>query len=360
MGAYTLFQFIANWKSIWDDNFTQRDIQLTAKSAFYLLIPLAVALHELGHSVAIWAYGLEVIDWQFLGYMGWVQPSGSAGQLGDFVIALSGNAVSYAVGLACLLFPLRFPGHPARNVLFFELGRQSMFLVLMFYPLICIVFNGDFKVIYDFEATPIASGLTAAIHVFILTWGYRVWWKRNYEGRVILLCSSLSVQFIELEKRIKRNPSDAIALQQIGSLYMITQSTRQARKYLGMVVEMGVADAKCQLQYASLLAADRQTAAAIPILENVSGKLLRSEDRHMAEILLVQMHLLGGRPEDALSLAEKMRDARPMEASVLNVWAKAMALNDRKAEAKSVIEELLDTATEEQVPGLRHIFEELR
>ena len=103
-----------------------------------MLIPPAVALHELGHAVAVWFYGLEVVDWQFLGYMGWVMPSGSAGPLGDFFIALSGNVVSYLIGLAALLYPIKYPGHPARNVLLLELGRQSMFLVLVFYPLICL------------------------------------------------------------------------------------------------------------------------------------------------------------------------------------------------------------------------------
>jgi tetratricopeptide (TPR) repeat protein len=349
-----------NWRSIWDAEFTPRDIQLTAKSSFYLLIPFTVALHEVGHAVAIWAYGLQVIDWQFLGYMGWVLPSASAGSLGDFFIALSGNVVTYLIGLACLLFPLRFPGHPARNVLFFELGRQSMFLVLIFYPLLCIVFNGDFRRIYDFEATPVASAVTGVFHFFILTWGYRRWWKNNYQGRVVLLCSNLCVQFIGLEKRVKSNPEDALALQQLGSLYMITQSNRQAREYLGRVVALGVADAKCKLQYASLLAEIRQTAAAIPLLEEVSDKLLRSEDRQLAERLLVQMQLLGGRPEQALRLAEKMRASLPGDLSVLDIWAKAMVHNDREAEALALIEERLNSATDEENAALRHIYEDLR
>jgi predicted Zn-dependent protease len=143
-------------------------------------------------------------------------------------------------------------------------------------------------------------------------------------------------------------------------LYMITQSNRQAREYLGRVVALGVADAKCKLQYASLLAEIRQTAAAIPLLEEVSDKLLRSEDRQLAERLLVQMQLLGGRPEQALRLAEKMRASLPGDLSVLDIWAKAMVHNDREAEALALIEERLNSATDEENAALRHIYEDLR
>jgi tetratricopeptide (TPR) repeat protein len=351
---------IRNWRSIWDDDFTPADLQITSKAAFYVLIPPAVALHEFGHAAAVWAYGLHVDDWQFLGYMGWVLPSDSAGPLGDFVIALSGNVVSYLIGLAALLFPIKYPGHPARNVLLFELGRQSMFLVLVFYPLICVVFNGDFRRIYDFQATPIASGMTAAVHAFILAWGYRHWWKKKHQARSMLLCSTLSIPFVALEKRIEENSNDFIALQQMGSLYMMAGNSLLARKFFSQVVEAGAADAKCKLQYASLLAEDRQTAAAIPLLEEIVGKLLRPEDRRLAEMLLIRMNLLGGRRERALTQVETLVHQAPEDPSLLALWAQAMMLNGRGNEARASIEAKLDAASDAERPALRQIFEELR
>ena len=319
-----------------------------------------MALHELGHAVAVWGYGLTVVDWQFLGYMGWVAPSGSAGPFGDFVIALSGNVVSYLIGLAALLFPLRFPGHPARNVLFFELGRQSMFLVLVFYPVICLVFNGDFRRIYDFSATPVASGVVAFVHGMILLWGYRIWWKKRHQSRAMLLCSPVATDFLRLERAVKAEPNNYAARQQLGALFLAVGHMAEARRHLEVVVDAGVADASCKLQFATLLAEDRQTARAIPLLEDIRDKLLLPEQRYLAHVLLVRMNLLGGRPEIALNQVEALRRARPDDLEVLALWCQAMTHNGRKDEAVRVVESLMEKASPEQADALRAIFEDLR
>ena len=310
--------------------------------------------------MAVWAYGLKVVDWQFLGYMGWVAPSGSAGPFGDFVIALSGNVVSYLIGLAALLFPLRFPGHPARNVLFFELGRQSMFLVLVFYPAICLVFNGDFRRIYDFAATPVASGIVAAVHAVILLWGYRIWWKKRHQSRAMLLCSPVAKDFLRLESTVEAEPKNYAARQQLGGLYLAVGHVAQARKQLEVVVDAGVADATCKLQFAALLAEDKQTARAIPLLEEIRDKLLLPEQRYLAHVLLVRMNLLGGRPELALNQAEAIRRAKPDDMEGLSLWCQAMTHNGRKNEAITEVESLMENATPEQAQALRAIFEDLR
>ncbi|MEE2901356.1 MAG: hypothetical protein VYC39_03465 [Myxococcota bacterium] len=360
VGLRCAYQFFANYKSIWDGEFTPRDLEITSRAAFYLLIPPAVAAHELGHAVAVWGYGLTVVDWQFLGYMGWVAPSGSAGPFGDFVIALSGNVVSYLIGLAALLFPLRFPGHPARNVLLFELGRQSMFLVLVFYPVICIVFNGDFRRIYDFSATPVASGVVAFLHAAILIWGYRVWWKKRHQSRAMLLCSPVATDFIRLEKIVQTEPKNYAAHQQLGSLFLAVGYLPRARHHFEVVVDAGVADASCKLQFATLLAEERQTARAIPLLEEIRDKLLRPEQRYLAHLLLVRMNLLGGRAEIALNQAEAMRRARPDDLEGLTLWCQAMTHNGRKDEALKTVESLMDKASADEAGALRAIFEDLR
>jgi hypothetical protein len=172
-GALTLIRVVRGWRSLWSTPVTAENATLVSRAAFFLLLPPFVALHEVGHSLAIWAYGLSVVDWGYLGYMGWVVPSASAGPLGDFWIALAGNLVTLVTGWLAVGLALWGPGHPIRNILCFELGRQELFLVLVFYPAICLMFPGDFQRIYDFGATPIASGVTAAVHAALLVAAYR-------------------------------------------------------------------------------------------------------------------------------------------------------------------------------------------
>lgn len=275
-----------------------------------MLVPPTVALHELGHAALIWAHGLEVQDWMFIGYMGavWHQ---SAGELGDFFIALAGNVTTLLIGVGALLYGLHRPGHPVRNVLYLELGRQSLFLVLTFYPAICLFFPGDFQTIYDFEETPIASGITAVVHGAILAIGWGYLWRGRWRARAALLTSPLAPVYVELERRRRESPEDAAIARDLGLFLAIAGEVRRARGLLEEALERGRADPRVYVALGGILSEAGEHERAIGLLERGLDGLLRPEERLTAELPLLRSMLALGRREQARTRLEPLLRSFP-------------------------------------------------
>ncbi|MEM7761321.1 MAG: hypothetical protein AAF298_24810, partial [Cyanobacteria bacterium P01_A01_bin.40] len=72
----TLGQLAQNWSKFWDDKVTLADQQLAQQIAIFVLVPLGVLLHEIGHSLATWQVGgtVETFRWYF--FSGYIIPSG--------------------------------------------------------------------------------------------------------------------------------------------------------------------------------------------------------------------------------------------------------------------------------------------
>ena len=288
VGVWTLVRFVRGWGALFDDHLTEADMHLARRVGFFVFVPFAVALHELGHAVTIHAYGLRVVDWQFLGYMGWVAPSGSAGPLGDFAIALAGNLVTVIVGIGAFVFGLAVPGHAARNIIAFELGWQALFLTLVFYPLICLAFAGDWQIIYDFSATPIASATTAVVHALLLGVGYSYLYRRRWRGRLRVLSSAWAARFIEADARWRRDAGDIGARRELGVALVTAGADEEGASHLQAVVEAGAADARVQLLLGVALVNLGRGAAATSHLEVARDRSLRPEDRRIAEEALTR------------------------------------------------------------------------
>ena len=310
IGVRTLYRVIAHWRELWDDDVTIADLRIARSAAFYLLVPPAVALHELGHAVVVWILGSEVIGWMFLGYMGFVVHP-STGAIGDFAIALAGNAVTLAIGAGALAFGVLRPRHPIRNLLFVELGRQSLFLVLAFYPVLCITFDGDFRTIYNFRATPIASAIVAALNASIIGIGYFWLWKRRWKARSILVTSPRAASFLELEQRIIDNPEDGNAHRELGLLMFAAGDHPRARPHLEKALTLGVVDAHVHMALGTALLENDEAERAIFELETALNGLLRPEDRLLAEIPLIRALATSGRRDDAKARLEILMRAHP-------------------------------------------------
>jgi hypothetical protein len=281
VGLRTLLRVVKEWRNLWDDDLTREDAKLASSASFYLLIPPTVALHELGHAIAVWSVGLEVEGFWFLGYMGAVFHRPST-DLGNFTIALAGNAVTLLIGVACMAIGLMRPGHAVRNILWIDLGRQSLFLVLIFYPLLCLIFPGDFRTIYAFHKTPVAAGVTAAAHAALLFAAYKIVWPK-IKARARLLCSRQASRFIDAERKVRSEPGDLSAHRELGILYFAALDFDRARRHLDPLVRSGKLDAHLRLTYGTMLVEQRQFEQAIPFLEQAKAGLLRPEDREAAE-----------------------------------------------------------------------------
>lgn len=323
VGVRCLYRVITRWPALWDDDVTRDDLVLAGEASFFLLIPPTVILHELGHAAALWSLGLGVASWGFLGYMGWVVPTGSAGPLGDFGVALAGNLVTLAIGAGTLAWGVLRPGHPVRNVLMIDLGRRSLFLVLIFYPAICVAFAGDFQRIYDFDATPVASGITAAVHVLILALGYGVLWKRLWRPRAMLLCSPLAPKLLAAEARLAGDPGDLGALRVLGLLHFTSGDHARAVAELAPVVAAGGVDPRVRTAYGAALTETGDHEAAVAQLRQALTGLLRPEDRLGAELPLARALTALGRAAEARALLEPLLERYPGEAAVRELWDRA-------------------------------------
>jgi hypothetical protein len=171
IGAYAVYQLTRNWRGFWDDDYTEQDRNLAGLTAFFLLVPVGVLLHELGHMAAAWTTGSQVLGLHYFVYWGYVEliPS-SASPLLDWYIALSGNFVSYVLGAASLTVGLAFPNmKQVLRGLLTLFGALELLQTLIFYPAMSLVtgFEGDWDTIYSFES-PVASGATLAIQLISL------------------------------------------------------------------------------------------------------------------------------------------------------------------------------------------------
>lgn len=177
LGARIIWQIIQNWPSVWDKRFTMQDRMLVNQASFFLLIPISVALHELGHAIAIWAYGRDVLDFGFYGFAGWVayNPTG----MSDFqttIVSAAGTVVNLILCLIALalVFLKKPPLRAAFNELLLQFAILSGANAFIFYPVLDLLsrLNGDWRQMYD-SGVP---WLTAIIVLVQLGAIYGGWW----------------------------------------------------------------------------------------------------------------------------------------------------------------------------------------
>lgn len=175
IGVRSVVRLIGRWHQTWDSDFTLADRALVDEAAFFLLIPVSVALHELGHAVAIWGFGGEVVDFGFYGFAGFVAYSEPFTAVQETVVAAAGSAVNLVLCLlavgAVLLWrpPLRAPV----NELLLQFALLSGINAFIVYPLLDLLsgLNGDWRQVYFSEAR-FVSAAVIAIQALTLVAGY--------------------------------------------------------------------------------------------------------------------------------------------------------------------------------------------
>ena len=163
----TILRLFNNWRSFWDDKVTAKDRFLLERVAVFILIPLGVFFHELGHALATLQVGGEVREFQWRVAWGYVIAVGNFLPVESWWIAFSGNLVSIALGfLAILAVPL--VKKTILKHLFYTFSQAQLVYSLVAYPLFSFTaFRGDWVQIYDFSVKPYAQ-ITLAIHLFLV------------------------------------------------------------------------------------------------------------------------------------------------------------------------------------------------
>ncbi len=172
------------WSAFWDATFTPEDWRLAQEIGVFLVIPIGVLLHELGHGWAARALGARVLGLHYRLFWGYVTYEGALSPAAHWGIALAGNLVSVAFGVLLALSGYYGRGLPlpARYTLLYAGQVQTVF-ALVAYPLLSFAgFEGDWVTIYDFERTPVLSTVALVGHVagFIAA---ATWWRRHVSPR---------------------------------------------------------------------------------------------------------------------------------------------------------------------------------
>ena len=168
-----------NWGEIRSDRFKPEQKNLAQQASFFLAVPVAVIFHELSHAIAVWLFGGRVVDFGYYLYWGFVQPAGVFTYTQLWFIALAGTLGSLLFGLGLWLLLRRSPS-PTIRYFGLRAFRFQIYFSLLYYPIFTLIgFYGDWRMIYDFDAIPVISGLTAAVHAALLVlfwWADRIGW----------------------------------------------------------------------------------------------------------------------------------------------------------------------------------------
>lgn len=176
IGVRVIYQMVQRGKKLWDRDFTMQDRALIDQASFFVLIPVSVALHELGHAVAVWSFGKEVVDFGFYGFAGYVAyyPFGLS-DVQQTIISAAGSFVNLVLCLVVLAIVLRKkpPFRAAINEILIQFVFLSGINAFILYPVLDIVsdLNGDWRQMYD-SGVPWLTGVIVASQVAIIAAGY--------------------------------------------------------------------------------------------------------------------------------------------------------------------------------------------
>ena len=181
IGVRVVAQLARSWRPTFDHRFTAEDRGLFDQAAFFILLPISVALHELGHAVAVKGFGGDIVDWGYYAFAGFVSYDPRPfSDLQRILVALAGPLVSIVLGLVALavVFLRRPPLRPAFNELLIQFATLSIINAAVFYPVLDVIsgLGGDWSQIYR-GGVPVVSGMIFLFHLALLMGGF--WAFRN-------------------------------------------------------------------------------------------------------------------------------------------------------------------------------------
>jgi hypothetical protein len=204
----TLVGLIRAWGRFWDHDFTAEDRRRAIQVAIFVVTPIVVLLHELGHYFTALALGVRVIGFEYGLFHGSVTVAGPRTVEDMWLIALSGNVVSAGVGLAMAaagtaLTRVRRPG----RYLLVVGGLLQIVYSLVVYPVISLSAGfGDWVMLYSRRTETLSWALGVA-HVASLV-ALVVWWRRRGKETVFAIGSGTEGEVAALRAAIESAPAD--------------------------------------------------------------------------------------------------------------------------------------------------------
>jgi hypothetical protein len=170
-GIKVVAEIVRKRDQIFDRNLTMEDRHYISQAAYFVILPITVALHELGHAALIKLFGAEITSWGFYFFSGFVGYQGFVSEAQQILIAAAGVTVNLLLGIIAMAFVFlkRPPMRPAFNELLIQATVISVANALIFYPLLDFAtdINGDFRQMY-FGGVPWLSATIFAVHAGVL------------------------------------------------------------------------------------------------------------------------------------------------------------------------------------------------
>jgi tetratricopeptide (TPR) repeat protein len=216
----TLFLLVRRWRALWDPDFTAEDRRLATQAAIFVVPPVVVLIHELGHLVTARLLGGRVLGFHYGLVEGSVTVAGGLSTAQSWAVALAGNLAGAGLGLAMGVFgayAVRLP-RALRRILILG-GLLEVAFQLVGYPLLSLSARfGDWVVIYDFDRTPGLSAVTAVVHVGVLAAVWH-WWRSSVRRTLFVVDHGLDADIARLEAAMAASPSDPDPAIQLAVLY---------------------------------------------------------------------------------------------------------------------------------------------
>lgn len=264
---------------------TREKQRLAEQAAFFLGVPPAVLVHEGAHALAVILFGGRVAEFGYRVFWGYVVPDGVFTAAENWVIAVAGTVGSLTFG-ALVWAALR--RHPSRTYQYFGLRtfRFQIYFSLLYYPVFSLFLPiGDWRMIYDFGATPLLSAATAVVHAAALLLFWRVDRAGGFE--MIAFESTTAQERYEMTQAAAGAGNPEAELQAVAAMWA-GGAPQAARHALGKFLAAHPDSAEGQLQLA-LHESGRQGA--------VSRNAAQAAERALA---------LGLRAPDNVALAHRL------------------------------------------------------
>jgi tetratricopeptide (TPR) repeat protein len=311
----TLYLMARRWRKLWDADFTVEDRRLATQAAVFVVPPIVVLIHELGHVVGAWLVGGQVLGFHYGLIEGAVRLAGGLSPAADWWVALAGNLAGAATGLAMAVAGMAVTRMPRalRRILIMG-GLLQVGFQLVLYPLLSLSARfGDWQIIYDFGATPGLSLATAVVHVAALAALWR-WWRGPVRRTLFNVDYGLDAEIAGLEAAIGASPEDPQPVMELAVLYARNGELSLARETLDGAAESpaltGTGAARLQLARARLAVIEDRWSQAYLAAQAGLGALAGDGDGELGQRLWANAGM-------ALSSMERHQQALAAFAHVL-------------------------------------------
>lgn len=293
-GVATLIGLARSWGSFWDDDFTSSDQRRALQVAIFVVPAIAVAFHELGHALAAWVVGARVVDFRYGFFEGSVTIAGRLSAAETWFVALSGNAVSVALGLGLVGAGSRVARRPTARYLLMTSGLIGLAFALVGYPLLSASTGfGDWVVIYDLSEARVPSLATGLVHLAIVASLVR-WWRRSGHEQLLTVREDSRQHLGEAREEVRARPGEAGPRLALTQVYLDLGSAAMASRVLNEAAAEGVEPARINLARARLaLSTQRWSDAVVAATAGLSGAGTDDQHQRLRANLVVGLARMG-------------------------------------------------------------------